>query len=87
MGVCDINGIGTRIDIRVVNFESYYTSLIYFTGSKDFNIYIRKKAIEMGFSLNEYCIIQLKDNTKYYLADEKELFKILEIPFIKPNKR
>jgi DNA polymerase/3'-5' exonuclease PolX len=34
--------------------------LLYFTGSKNFNIFLRKKAIEMGLSLNEYSLSDKK---------------------------
>jgi DNA polymerase beta len=87
MGVCTINGIGRRIDIRVVNYESYYTSIIYFTGSKNFNVYLRNKALENKYTLNEYSLTSLIDDTKILLHSEKEIFDILNVPYLKPHER
>ena len=42
------SNLGRRIDIRFVEYEEYYAALIYFTGSKNFNIDLRNKAIELG---------------------------------------
>ena len=87
MGVCKINNIGRRIDIRVVNYESYFTSILYFTGSKDFNVFIRNKALEKNYSLNEYALTDLNNNNKIILKSEEEIFDILKIPYQKPNER
>jgi DNA polymerase/3'-5' exonuclease PolX len=88
MGVCYIkNSIGRRIDIRVVDYYSYYTSIIYFTGNKDFNIYLRNKALENDYTLNEYSLSSLKDDTKIILHSEEDIFKILKIPYLKPTER
>ena len=87
MGVCKINSIGRRIDIRVVNYESYFTSILYFTGSKDFNVFIRNKALEKNYSLNEYALTDFNNNNKIILKSEEEIFDILKIPYQKPNER
>ena len=87
MGVCKINKIARRIDIRVVNFKSYFSSIIYFTGSKNFNIYIRNIALEKKYSLNEYGLTDLETNNFILLNDEKEIFKILNIEYLNPNER
>jgi DNA polymerase/3'-5' exonuclease PolX len=89
MGVCKLDNyqIARRIDIRVVSYQSYYTSLIYFTGSKNFNIDLRNKLLQKNYSLNEYFLTDLNDNTKKILKSEKEIFEILKIDYIKPEDR
>jgi DNA polymerase beta len=89
MGVCklDNNSIARRIDIRVVNYNSFYTSLIYFTGSKNFNLHIRNKALEKNMSLNEYALTDLNDNSIIFLNSEKEIFNILDILYLSPEER
>jgi len=89
MGVCKIaeSPYGRRIDIRVVDYESYYTSLLYFTGSKNFNVYLRNKALEKNYSLNEYCLTNLNDNTRIILHSEEEIFKLLNVPYVSPIER
>jgi DNA polymerase beta len=89
MGVCKLENynIARRIDIRVVNYNSFFTSLIYFTGSKNFNVMIRNKALEKNLSLNEYALTDLNDNSIKLLTSEKEIFDILNIPYLKPDER
>ena len=89
MGICKLENsiIARRIDIRVVNYENYYTSILYFTGSKNFNVYLRNKALENKYSLNEYFLTNLNDNTFIYMKDEKEIFDILKINYIAPIDR
>jgi len=89
MGVCKLNadGRGRRIDIRCVDYVSYYAALIYFTGSKDFNIDVRRRAIEKGYSLNEYFFTKTSTNEKIMVHSEEELFQILKIPYVLPTDR
>jgi len=89
MGICKLENckISRRIDIRVVDYNSFYTSLIYFTGSKNFNVIIRNKALEKNLSLNEYALTDLNDNSLKLLTSEKEIFEILNIPYLSPEER
>ena len=68
-GICKIESspYGRRIDIRCVDYSAYYTGLLYFTGSKNFNIIIRNKALELGYSLNEYSLTNKDDEKKIIL--------------------
>lgn len=80
-----------RIDILVADPSYYYFALLYFTGSYNFNIYMRRIALQKGLSLSEY---GFKDNatkqmldTTDVIASEEDIFKYLDIPFVSPNKR
>ena len=90
MGVCQINSESKarRIDIRVVDFNSYYSSLIYFTGNKNFNVFLRNKALEIDYSLNEYALsnVNNKDDT-VILESESHIFKFLGITEVEPQGR
>jgi len=88
-GYCKFNNNIYRIDIQFTTRKSYYTSLIYFTGSKDFNIKLRIIAKKNGFKLNEYGLFK-KYNNKFIQIDvnsEKHLFELLNIDYIEPHKR
>ena len=76
---------GTQIDCRVVEQKSFGASLVYFTGSKDFNIKLRQLAIKKGLKINEYGVFR-KDR---YIggATEEEVFAALGLPFIEPELR
>lgn len=93
MGICRISPDipARRIDMLIAEPDYYYFALLYFTGSYNFNIYMRKIALSKGMSLSEYGI---KDNTTKAFIDtrdviknEEDIFKYLEIPYIVPNKR
>uniref|UniRef100_A0A0A9YZS5 Putative DNA polymerase family X n=1 Tax=Lygus hesperus TaxID=30085 RepID=A0A0A9YZS5_LYGHE len=43
-----------RIDVRFVDASSYPAALLYFTGSKNFNVFVRSEALKKHFILNEY---------------------------------
>nr|CCC90577.1 putative mitochondrial DNA polymerase beta-PAK [Trypanosoma congolense IL3000] len=43
-----------RLDIRFVEPECFPAALLYFTGSKNFNVIMRAEAIKRNFVLNEY---------------------------------
>ena len=87
MGICKINSVARRIDIRVVDYQSYYASLLYFTGNKNFNIYIRNEALKYNYSLNEYGMIDMRDNNIIFVKSEEEIFKILKLDYLKPEER
>lgn len=88
MGICKLNNsISRRIDIRVVDYCSYYTSLLYFTGNKNFNIYLRNLALNNNYSINEYFITDNTNNNLISLNNEKEIFDILKIPYLIPSER
>jgi DNA polymerase/3'-5' exonuclease PolX len=91
MGVCRVNkkGIGRRIDIRFFTLSQYYPAILYFTGSKEFNLMMRKKAIEKGLKLSEYGLFNshgIRIDTDY---NEKCIFDHLEIDpkYIDPTNR
>lgn len=74
-----------QVDCRVVEKKSFGAALLYFTGSKNFNIKVRVLAQRLGFKINEYGIFK-KDR---YIAGktEEEIFKLLGMSYIQPELR
>ena len=89
LGMCKIPNYKTirRIDIIFIDYKSYYNSLLYFTGNKYFNLYLRNKCLENNYSLNEYYLTNLNNDEKIYLENEEQIFKILNINYLKPEER
>lgn len=92
MGFCKLgNNYSRRIDIRMVAIESYPASLLYFTGSGEFNKNMRTYALKNKYTINEYGIYKLnKDKSKgqkMEITSEEDIFKILKINYIEPDKR
>ena len=74
-----------RIDIRFIPFDSYYSALLYFTGSAELNKKMRQIAIDLGYKLSEYGIF--KNNQKINIQSEEDIFKILKLEYLPPNLR
>lgn len=85
MGLLKFNNDVYKIDIRFVNYDSFYTSLLYFTGSGKFNEKMRRYAKTKGFKLNEYGIFD--KNKKIIVNSEKEIFDHLDLEFVEPQNR
>src|SRR5207253_3494778 len=45
---------GVQCDLRVVSSAEYPFALAYFTGNKEHNIELRSRALQRGWTLNEY---------------------------------
>lgn len=73
-----------HVDLRVFDEKSYGAALVYFTGSKDHNIEIRKRANDKGYKLSEY---GLKKKKKISCAEEKDVYDKIGLKFIKPEMR
>lgn len=70
-------------DLRVVTDEQFPVTVLHFTGSKEHNIRLRQRAIERGYSLNEYA---LTGWTKK-LPDEAAVYKALDLVWVPPELR
>ncbi|MEX1229362.1 MAG: DNA polymerase/3'-5' exonuclease PolX [Planctomycetaceae bacterium] len=77
--------IGIEMDLRVVPDESYGAALQYFTGSKEHNIVIRRRAQERGLKVNEYGVF--RDDDYICGKDESEVYAAVELPWIPPELR
>jgi DNA polymerase (family X) len=73
-------------DLRVVDDSCYGAALQYFTGPKNFNIKIRKIAIKKGYKLSEYGLFNRKTGKLLAGKTEKDIFKKLGLPYIKPEQ-
>lgn len=76
---------GLEMDLRVVPEESYGAALLYFTGSKEHNIVLRRRSQEKGLKLNEYGLFREKELVSG--ETEEDVYKTLDIPWIPPEIR
>ena len=83
-----------RIDILAVPWKSYAPAVMYFTGSKKFNIEFRKKALEKGYTVNEYGVYKLdggvkKIEEKYRVPviNEQTMFDLVGMDYLEPWER
>jgi DNA polymerase (family 10) len=88
---------GIQCDLRVVSGAEYPFALNYFTGNKEHNIEMRNRALERGWTLNEYRLAPLpvapgagkkRSTTKIpKVHDEAELYRALDLDCIPPELR
>lgn len=75
-----------RIDIRFIPYDSYFSALLYFTGSAELNKKMRQIAKLKKLKLSEYGLFR-ENGEKILIDDEKTVFDILEIEYILPKLR
>jgi DNA polymerase (family 10) len=86
---------GIQADLRVVSTAEYPFALGYFTGSKEHNIVLRNRALQRGWSLNEYRLAPAETETKKkkpqreipQVQEEADLYRALELDFVPPELR
>ena len=104
MGICRLSPElpARRIDILVADPSYYYFALLYFTGSYNFNIYMRKIALTKGLSLSEYGFKEAAAgaagaagvatnkniiDTSDSINSEEDIFKYLGMVYVEPHRR
>jgi DNA polymerase (family 10) len=88
---------GIQCDLRVVSSAEYPFALNYFTGSKEHNIEMRSRALQLGWTLNEYRLSKLPPDPKNKkkkpalkipkVNDEPDLYRALGLDFVPPELR
>ena len=76
-----------QVDVRALAKESYGAALQYFTGSKDHNIALRARCLKLGYTLNEYGLFRLDDNTRVAGESEEGIYRKLGLAWIPPELR
>lgn len=74
-----------QADLRFFSEEEYGAGLLYFTGDKTHNIWLRKIAIKKGLKLNEYGLFS--GDKSIAGKTEKEIYDKLGVKYISPEKR
>lgn len=86
LGVGKVDDCIFRLDIEFVDRQSFGSAILYFTGSKEFNISMRSEAKRQGYLLNEHGLFE---NGKNVLdcPSEKDIFETLKMKYVKPENR
>jgi DNA polymerase (family X) len=78
---------GLQVDVRLLPSASYGAALQYFTGSKAHNVCLRQRALKMGYTLSEWCLARLDDESVVAAATEQEIYSALGMDWIPPEMR
>ena len=76
-----------QVDVRLLPSESYGAALQYFTGSKAHNVSLRQRALKMGYTLSEWSLARLDDNSVVAAATEEEIYSALGMDWMQPELR
>ena len=86
MGLCTIEDVTRRIDVRVFDREHYPTAMLYFTGSARFNVLMRERANSLTFLLSEYGLYYA-DGERAEVYTEADIFLALDVAYLAPAQR
>ncbi len=75
---------GLAVDLRLVLPKQFPFALHYFTGSVAHNVKIRARALDRGYSLNEY---ELSGKRHAPIGSEADLFRVLGLAYVEPELR
>ena len=88
---------GVQCDLRVVTTAEYPFALAYFTGNKEHNIEMRTRALQRGWTLNEYRLAPVPSDPKAKkkrtvkkipnVRDEADLYGAVDLDLIPPELR
>ncbi len=77
-----------QVDVRLLPSESYGAALQYFTGSKAHNVALRQRALKMGYTLSEWALARLDDESVIVAsAAEEEIYAALAMDWMPPELR
>lgn len=76
---------GLELDLRVLEEESFGAGLVYFTGSKDHNIVLRRRGQQRGLKVNEYGVY--RGEKLVAGRTEEGVYAALDLPWIPPELR
>ena len=78
---------GLQVDVRLLPSASYGAALQYFTGSKAHNVVLRQRALKMGYTLNEWALARLDDDSVVASDSEERIYAALGMEWIAPELR
>jgi DNA polymerase (family 10) len=78
---------GYQVDLRRVEPETRGAAMQYFTGSKAHNIALRDRALQRGYTLNEYGLFRLDDEARVAGESEESVYGALGLPWVEPELR
>ena len=81
-----LGGKSRRVDMLQTTSESYIPALVYFTGSRPFNIHQRAVAKHRGLKLSEHGLTD-SSGRRVHVSSEQDLFKKLDMTYVEPHAR
>ena len=93
MGICRLSKRSKprRLDLMLTPRSEYPYAILYFTGSDKFNIGMRGRARELGYTMNEHTMKPLEDEDHVKIVppmeSEEDIFRFLNMEWTSPTNR
>src|SRR5437660_5135443 len=80
---------GINMDLRVVNDSQFPYTLHHFTGSKEHHIPLRRRALSMNMTINDYGLFKGKEPNLELIPckDEADIYAALGMAYVEPELR
>lgn len=82
-----------RLDLLLTPREEYPYAVLYFTGSDRFNVAMRQRALDLGYTLNEHGMKPVRPDAADAppapprMEDERDIFRFLGMEYREPSER
>ena len=82
-----------RLDFMYASPSEYAFAILYFTGSKIFNVVMRQRALDLGYSMNEHGLYKMNGKKKsphkidILFPTEESIFQFLGLEYKLPTER
>ena len=85
-------GSGLQVDLRAVPPDCYGAALVYFTGAKEHNVKLRRRAVERGLRISEYGVFKVDpaaagEGERTAGAEEAEVYAAVGLAWVPPELR
>jgi DNA polymerase (family 10) len=84
-------GSGLQVDLRVVPAECYGAAFVYFTGSKEHNVKLRRRGVERGLKISEYGVFRVEadevEGACIAGREEAEVYATVGLSWVPPELR
>lgn len=93
MAICQLAGKpARRLDLLMVPEEEYAYSMLYFTGSDQFNVAFRQHCLSKGYTLNEHALTPLTPLNESVIKPprmetEQDIFRFVGLRYVAPQDR
>lgn len=90
LGYCQLEGKPVRrLDLLMIPRSEYACAILYFTGSKEFNVAFRSYALDKGYTLNEHRLQATKEGVPPVppFTSEQDIFAFLGLQYVEPTMR
>src|SRR5437660_9902549 len=82
-------GTGIAMDLRVVKDSQFPYTLHHFTGSREHHIPLRRRALSMGMTINDYGLFKIEQGEQILVpcTTEADIYAALGMAYIEPELR